>query len=75
MSRVLGNIQRSNNVFSFKCISFTIGRSNFKLCRYIGHIMLTAMLHNTLSRSNKIFHVNAFPPKPLDIAASNFAGA
>ena len=27
------------------------------------------------SRSNQIFLVNAFPPKPLDIAASNFAGA
>ena len=27
------------------------------------------------SRSNKIFLVNAFPPKPLDIAASNFAEA
>ena len=23
----------------------------------------------------KIFFVNAFPPKPLDIATSNFAGA
>ena len=27
------------------------------------------------SRLNQIFLVNAFPPKPLDIAASNFAGA
>ena len=27
------------------------------------------------SRSNQIFLVNAFPPTPLDIAASNFAGA
>ena len=26
------------------------------------------------SRSNQIFLVNAFPPKPLDIATSNFAG-
>ena len=27
------------------------------------------------SRSIKYFFVNAFHPKPLDIAASNFAGA
>ena len=27
------------------------------------------------SGSNQIFLVNAFPPKSLDIAASNFAGA
>ena len=27
------------------------------------------------SRSNQIFIVNAFPPKPLDIATSNIAGA
>ena len=26
------------------------------------------------SRSNQIFLVNAFPLKPLDIVASNFAG-
>ena len=26
-------------------------------------------------RSNQIFIVNTFPPKPLDIATSNFAGA
>ena len=26
-------------------------------------------------RSNQIFLVDAFPPKQLDIAASNFAGA
>ena len=27
------------------------------------------------SRSNQIFLINAFPLKPFDIAASNFAGA
>ena len=27
------------------------------------------------SRFNQIFLANAFPPKPLDIAASNFVGA
>ena len=39
--------------------------------------MYKAMLYVTLtpgSRSNQIFLVNAFPPKLLDIAASNFAG-
>ena len=45
---------------------------------YIGHMMLRAMLYVTLtprSRPNKIFLLNAFLPKLLDIAASNFAGA
>ena len=40
--------------------------------------MYWAMLHVTLSprtRSNQIFLVNAFPPKLLDIAISNIAGA
>ena len=32
------------NVFSCKCISFlTIGHSNFKLCRCIGHMMLMSV--------------------------------
>ena len=38
--------------------------------------MYREMLYVTLTlRPNQIFLVNAFPPKPLDIAASNFAGA
>ena len=38
--------------------------------------MYREMLYVTLTlRSNQIFLVNAFPSKPLDIAASNFAGA
>ena len=30
---------------------------------------------NLGSMSNQIFPVNAFPPKPLDIATLNFSGA
>ena len=95
MSRALGNIScdhdpltlgsRPNNVFSCKCISLTIGRSNFKLCRYIGQAhdvegiascdLDPACDLDSGSRSNQKFLVNAFPPKPLDIATSNFTGA
>ena len=49
MLMVLGNISgdldpldlgvKVNKVFSSKCISLTFGRSSFKLCRYIGHMM------------------------------------
>ena len=50
MKRVLGNLmcdinpqgqgQRSNNIFSCKCISsLTVGHSNFKHWRFIVHIM------------------------------------
>ena len=40
--------QRSNNLFSCKCISsLTVGRSNFKLCRCIGH-MAYSLLGNVL---------------------------
>ena len=35
MTLTLGS--RSNNVFSFKCISLTIGCSNLKLYRYMSH--------------------------------------
>ena len=48
MSRVLGNIScdlrsRSNNVFSYKCIFFTMGCSNIILCWCIGHMMLKVL--------------------------------
>ena len=36
----------------------------------------TALFYRDLGlRSNQIFLVNAFPPKPLDISTSNFRGA
>ena len=38
-------------------------------------MMQRAMLDVTLTLSNQIFLVNAFPPKLLGIAAPNFAGA
>ena len=39
-------------------------------------MQLRAIFHVTLTLGpNHIFLVNAFPPKPLDIAASNFAAA
>ena len=68
-------------MFSCKCISLTIGSSNFKFCRDVeGNASFDLDLGSSFvldlgSRSNQIFLVNAFPPKPLDIAASNFAGA
>ena len=86
----MGNIL-PYNVFSCKCISSvvmgrplllssqTVGSSNNKLHRCIGH-MMWRVLGNILCDFEgqgqiKYFLVNASPPKQLEVAASNFAGA
>ena len=69
-----GQSQKSNNVFSCKCISSTIGRSNFKLCSCIVHI-LKRVLGNIVcdlgprSRSNNVFSCKCI--SSLTIGRSN----
>ena len=54
------------------------GRSNFKLCRYIGHMMYRALSNiwcGTKVTGQKLYWlVNASFPQPLDVATSYFVG-
>ena len=75
----MGNIL-PYNVFSCKFISSqTVGSSNNKLHRCIGHMMWRVLgnILCDLEGQGQImyFLVNASPPKLLEVAASNFAGA
>ena len=71
----------SNNVFSCKCISsLTIRHSNFKLKSCIGHMIKRVLGNISCDLDPKVkvkgqiiyFLVNVSPPKPLEVATSNF---
>ena len=85
MSKVLDNIlydgqaQRLNNV-CLKCISINVGSSDFDIYRCIVHIMSRVLgkipCAKIKVKDHKMyFLVNAYPPLPLDVTTSNFAGA
>ena len=73
----LPSVRLSLRHVSCNCIfSYTVGRSNFKLCRYIDH-MVTFRATLTLKVKGQImyFLVNASPHKLFKVATSNFACA
>ena len=47
-------MSRSNTVFSFKCISKTVGHSSFKLCRCIAHMMLRVLGQFSCNLDSKV---------------------